>query len=245
VSIGGRYACRNLDIDIRAGQVWAMLGVTGVGKTTMLHTLAGLRSAAMGQIFLRDQLIGELGRRQVAQKIGVMLQEAETVFPMCVMEAVLEGRHPFLHRFHWESPEDEAIATAALKELSLEHLADRPVQTLSGGERRLVAAATLFTQDPMVMMLDEPNSHLDLHQQLQVLACVARKVRAQDRAAVLILHDVNLACRFCDHALLLHGNGEFALGAIGEVLTERSISRAFHHDVVRLQGPAGPHFVPA
>jgi iron complex transport system ATP-binding protein len=244
VSIGGKAVCHQLCLAVRPGEAWAVLGMNGVGKTTLLHTLAGLRPPTAGELFLHGRPLGDYRRKEVAREIGLMLQETEIVFPLTVREAVLEGRHPHLHRFHWESPEDEMLAERALKELAIAEFTDRSVQTLSGGERRLVAAAMLFVQDPPIMMLDEPNSHLDLYQQLHVLERVMHRVRELGRSALLILHDVNLASRFCDHAILLNGDADVALGPIAEVLNEQSIRKAFRHTVTRLNGPVGPHYVP-
>ncbi len=244
VSIGGKDVCRGLNFAVRPGEAWAILGMNGVGKTTLLHTLAGLLAPAEGAVLLRGRPIRSLKRKAVAQDVGLMLQETEMVFPLSVREAVLEGRHPFLHRFHWESPEDEALADRALGELAIGALAGRPMQTLSGGERRLVAAATLFVQDAALMMLDEPNSHLDLYQQLHVLGRVIDRVHTREKSALLILHDVNLAVRFCDYVILLNGDAEVVVGPVEEVLDEKGIGKAFRHQVTRLVGPAGPYFVP-
>lgn len=244
VSIGGKTVCHRLCLAVRPGEAWAILGTNGVGKTTLLHTLAGLRPPTAGEILLRGRPLREYRRKELAREIGLMLQETEIVFPSSVREAVLEGRHPHLHRFHWESPEDELLAERALEELAMAGFADRSVQTLSGGERRLVAAATLFVQDPPIMMLDEPNSHLDLYRQLHVLERVMHRVRERGRAALLIVHDVNLATRFCDHAILLNGAADVVLGPIAEVINEQSIGKAFRHAVTRLNGPRGPLYVP-
>lgn len=243
VSIGGKDVCRGLDFAVRAGEAWAILGTNGVGKTTLLHTLAGLRAPLAGEILVQGVPIGSLRRREVARRVAVMLQETEVVFPLSVREAVLEGRHPHLHRFGWESAADERLAQRVLEELAIDTLAARAVQTLSGGERRLVAVATLFLQEAPLMMLDEPSSHLDLHQQLHVLGRVIARVRANAHGALLALHDVNLAARFCDHAILLHGGARVSAGPIAEVLTTETIEEVFRHPVVRLAGPAGAYFV--
>lgn len=244
VAIGGKEVCHRLRLAVRPREAWAILGMNGVGKTTLLHTLAGLRPPAAGEVLLHGRPLRRYRRKEIACEIGLMLQETEIVFSLTVREAVLEGRHPHLHRFHWESPEDERAAQQVLEELDIAGLAGRSVQTLSGGERRLVAAATLFVQDTPVMMLDEPSSHLDLYRQLHVLERVVHRVREQGRAALLILHDVNLAIRFCDHAILLNGDADVAFGPIAEVLNEQSIRKAFRHTVTRLNGPVGPHYVP-
>ncbi len=245
ISIGGKEVCRDLELEVRAGEAWAILGTNGVGKTTLLHTLAGLRPPRAGEVLLRGAPIRGLRRKHVAREVGLMLQDTEAAFPLTVREAALEGRHPFLHRFHWESAEDAALAERVLEELGISHLAGRELATLSGGEKRLVAAATLFVQDPAVLMLDEPNSHLDLYQQVRVLDRVLGRVRDRGRAALVIVHDVNLAARYCDRVVLLNGNASVAHGPMRDVLDERSIERAFRHPVIRLAGPAGPHFVPA
>lgn len=244
ISIGGKAVCDALSFAVLPGQAWAVLGMNGVGKTTLLHTLAGLRSATAGSVRLRGRPLQAYRRKEVAREVGLMLQDTEIVFPQSVRAAVLEGRHPHLHRFHWEGPEDEAQAESVLEELGIAELADRDIQTLSGGERRLVAAATLFVQNPPIMMLDEPNSHLDLYQQLRVLERVIHRVRQLGGSALLILHDVNLAVRFCDYVIVLNGSADVALGPIGDVLNETSIKRAFRHGVARLSGPVGPHYVP-
>lgn len=243
VSVGGKTVCEGLELSVRAGECWGILGTNGVGKTTLLLTLAGLRKPQSGEVLLQSRPLRALPRREVARKLGLMFQDLEPGLPSTVMETALEGRHPHLDRFKWETLEDERIARAALEEMDLHPLAERIVQTLSGGERRLLAAATLFTQDPLLMGLDEPNSHLDLHQQIKLLDRVQYRVRHQGKAALTILHDANLALRYCDRVLLLFGDGEVEGGPTDELLTEERISRLYRHPITRVATGGGAVFV--
>ena len=169
VRIGEVQVCRKLDLRVREGESWCILGRNGTGKTTLLHTLAGLRAADAGGITLNDRSLAALPRRTVARQLGLLAQEHRDSFPASVMETALIGRHPFLGPLQWESRDDISTARLALQSVGLQDLEQRNVATLSGGERRRLGIATLLTQDPALMLLDEPTNHLDLHHQVQVL----------------------------------------------------------------------------
>ena len=245
VEIGGKRVCAGLHLDIRPGQRWAMLGINGVGKTTLLHTLAGLRRPSAGEVRLDGEDIHRLPRRAVAKKLGLLLQEEGDAFPGTVLETALSGRHPHLGRWQWESATDRDLARQALEQVGLQGFEDRLLDTLSGGERRRLSLATLLCQQPRLFLLDEPTNHLDPHQQIRLLDLLAAQARDGERALLMILHDVNLATRFCDHALLLFGNGESLHGPMGEVLGAHSIERLYGHPVLELDGPRGPVYLPA
>ncbi len=244
VEIGGKQVCANLHLEIHAGQRWALLGINGVGKTTLLHTLAGLRAPAAGQVLLNGLAIDKLPRRQVARQLGLLLQEEGDAFPGTVLETALSGRHPHLGRWQWESAEDIALAERALAQVGLAGLASRQLGTLSGGERRRLSLATLLCQQPQLFLLDEPTNHLDPHQQITLLELLAAQTREETRGLLMILHDINLASRFCDRALLLFGDGETLHGPGEQVLTAEHIARLYGHPVVTLDGPHGPVYLP-
>lgn len=243
--IGSRWLLRDLDLEIRPGQCWCILGRNGSGKTTLLHSLAGLRPVEEGQVLLEGEDIQHLPRRQVARRLGLLGQDHEDVFPATVLETALCGRHPHLSPWAWESAADIARAQAALRQVGLEELAQREVGTLSGGERRRLGIATLLTQDPEFLLLDEPTNHLDLHHQIEVLQRLAGLARAGDKALVMVLHDVNLAARFCDHALLLFGDGRHGAGPAGAWLTTEHLGRLYGHPMQQLEGRAHPVWIPA
>ena len=244
LSIGNKLICRDLNLRIQSGERWGVLGVNGVGKTTLLLTLAGLKTAQAGNVYLNGTALAELSKRQIAQSCGVMLQDSDDAFPASVLEIALIGRHPHLHAWEWESPADEAIARTALQAVGIADLAQRTSNTLSGGERRRLALATLLTQDPALMLLDEPVNHLDLHHQIETLDLLTQLVAKRDKTSLMVLHDVNLAARYCDALLLLFGAGETLQGPAHEILTVENLSRLYGHPVCRVETAEGSLFYP-
>jgi len=244
LSVGGKRVCCDLNLQIQANERWGMLGVNGVGKTTLLLALAGLKVPDSGGVYLQGQALTQMPRRDVAKICGVMFQDNEDAFPASVLETALIGRHPYLHAWEWESAADESIARAALHALGLADLAQRASNTLSGGERRRLALATLLTQAPALMLLDEPVNHLDLHHQIDVLELLKQQVSQQEKTTLMVLHDVNLAARYCDNLLLLFGHGEVLQGPVQTVLNVENLTRLYGHPVHSVETPEGVLFYP-
>jgi iron complex transport system ATP-binding protein len=242
VEVAGRALVRQLDLTIASGTLTAILGRNGAGKTMTLHTLAGLRAPAHGSVTLDGELLANWPRRALARKLGLLTQTTEDPFPSSVLDSVLVGRHPHIDFWRWESEADRAIARAALAAVALEELAERDVHTLSGGERRRVALATLLAQNPDVFLLDEPINHLDPHHQLDVLKLLRAKAQA-GRTVVMSLHDAGLAARFSDHALLLFGNGDWLSGPTSEVLTPQTMTKLYGVAVREISWAGGRTFV--
>ena len=243
VDIGDISVCDNLDLTISPGQMWAILGSNGAGKTTLLHTLAGLREPNRGAVALAGQAIDQFSRRQIAQRVGVLFQDCNDPYPATVLETVLIGRHPYLSAWQWENAADIDLATQALQAVGLDTLQDRIVDTLSGGERRRLAMATLLAQDPDIALLDEPLNHLDLRYQMDILNLLRRRVDSGQHAVMIILHDVNLAARFCDHAVLLH-HGKVQQGPTSGILDSNAIEQLYGYPVHQVDAPGGRVFVP-
>ena len=227
VHIAKTQVCRDLNLSINAGENWAILGVNGCGKTTLLHTLAGLIPASSGEIKLKQKSLQHLSRKEVAQQLSLLLQHQEDHFPGNVLEAVLIGRHPHLNSWQWESEDDYKIALDTLKSVGLGEFATRSILTLSGGERQRVALATLLVQQTPVRLLDEPVNHLDIHHQHDVMKLLSSG--NTNEANIFVLHDVNLATRYCDHALLMFGNGQTQQGTCAEILTEQNLTKLYQH----------------
>jgi iron complex transport system ATP-binding protein len=244
VTIAGKTVCRSLDLALAPGQCWALLGVNGVGKTTLLHTLGGLRPPAGGEVRLLGQPLAHLPRRAIARRLGLVLQAPSDTFPATVLDTALIGRHPHLGPWGWETQADRQQARGALATVGLAGLEGRDVVSLSGGERRRLAIATWLTQDPLVGLLDEPLSHLDLAHQVRLMAHLAGLAREGGKALLMALHDVNLAARFCDHALLLLGEGEALAGPAGTVLLREHLQRAYGYPLLELATPHGAAWLP-
>jgi iron complex transport system ATP-binding protein len=242
LAVPGRTLCRGLSFAVRAGEIWAAVGPNGAGKTTLLATLAGLRAPAAGSIELDGRALREWTPRGRALRIGLLPQDTVDAFPDTALEIALAGRHPHVPRWRAESRDDVALAEAALEAVDCAGLAQRNVQTLSGGERRRVALAMLLAQDPAVMLLDEPTNHLDIAHEVRVLDLLASRA-AGKRAMVVAIHDLTLAARHATHALLMGFDGA-AAGPVDEMLTERRLSALYGQPIARVPFEDGVAFLP-
>jgi iron complex transport system ATP-binding protein len=236
VSIAGREVCRDLDLTVEPGSRWAILGVNGVGKTTLLSTLAGLRPAQGGEVLLEGSALADLPARERAQRLGLMVQEDRDDPEATVREVALLGRLPHLAWWQAETGRDEELARYAIEAVGLAGLEERRAATLSGGERRRLALAALLAQEVPLLLLDEPTSHLDMHQQIALLDLL---VGWSERTLVMTLHEVNLAARYCTHVLLLFGDGQCCAGPVAEMLSAEVLSRLYHHPVIAAETPHG------
>lgn len=226
-----------INLRILPGQCWGILGPNGAGKTTLLQTLAGLKAPRSGVIHLRAGPLHQLHRQIIAKELGVTLQHPGDEFPGTVLDTTLMGRHPHLRRWQQERPEDYRMALAALQAVELAHLAKRNIGTLSGGERQRVAIATLLTQDAPLWLLDEPTNHLDLHHQIALLERISDRVQTDTHAAMLSLHDPNLAARYCSHLLLVYATGECCLGTTTEIFRLKALEHLLQHPLSALETP--------
>lgn len=226
ISVAGRVLVDALNIEVARGELIAVLGQNGSGKTLTMHTFAGLRAAESGTVDLHGKDVAAANRQDIAKHLALLPQHVDDIFPATVLDTVLIGRHPHIGRLNWESKTDIEIAKAALSSVDLDKLDSRDVLTLSGGERRRLAIAQVVTQQPDLYLLDEPTNHLDPQHQLDALRLFRDKAN-NGAAVVASLHDVNLAVRFADRCLLLYGDGRWDLGPTGEVLDTTRLSRLY------------------
>jgi len=219
----GRPVLQDANFSVEPGEVVAIMGTNGTGKTTLLKCINRILKPESGAVWVDNQLTSSLDRNTLAQKIGYVEQQRSgsraTVFNM-----VLLGRKPYIR---WDvTQEDLEIAGQALEQLGLADYALRYLDELSGGELQKVVIARALAQDPKVLLMDEPTSSLDLRNQLEVLSLIRRITREQKIAAVVAMHDLNLALRFADRFILLKDQHIFAAGG-PEVITPENVEAVY------------------
>ncbi|MDB6087558.1 MAG: hypothetical protein JWN85_342 [Gammaproteobacteria bacterium] len=244
IRVGPRELVSDLSVEFSPGEVIAILGRNGSGKTLTLHTLAGLRQPQSGAVYLDGAPFERLSRRAVALRLGVLAQDLEEAFVTTAMEMVLIGRHPHLALWQWETADDERIAREALAAVGLAHFAERRTDTLSGGEQRRVAVAALLAQQPGIFLLDEPTNHLDPRHQLVVLG-LFRELARNGSVVITTLHDPTLAARFADRVLLLFGDGRWTAGPVREALTATSLTALYDSPMIEIEKDGRRVFVNA
>lgn len=238
VNYGGRSVLRDLSFELKSGEIIALLGSNGTGKTTLIRALNGLIPLSSGEVRLDAKRLADHSRREIAQRVGVVAQENETKFPVTVLEFVLAGRFAHGRAFGWESDEDIAHAQESLAACDLADYWSRLMNELSGGERQRVVLARALATNAEVLLLDEPTANLDLAHQALMFRLVRQRCHEHGAAAIVITHDLNLAAEFGDEIMLLKDGGVFAKGKPADVLTAENIDAVYGVNVLLDENPA-------
>jgi iron complex transport system ATP-binding protein len=236
-SYGVHTVLQGFDLVAEPGTLTAILGPNGAGKSTALRALARLLRPDHGTVTLDGRAIWHLPRRELVRHVSFTPQLEAAAWPMTVEQAVLLGRAPHRGWLRPYSREDREALRAALRQVELEDLGDRDLDTLSGGERRRALLARALAQNAGILLLDEPGAHLDLRHQIELFDLLRRLARGCKVAVALSLHDLNLASLFADRAILLSGGRTLAQGSTGEVLTAGLIRQAFGIEVATVPHP--------
>ena len=244
VEIGGKLVVDRAELVVAGGERLAILGRNGAGKSTLLSTLAGLRPPQGGRVLFGGADASSMAPRQAALCRAWLGQFQGDPFGSTVLETALTGRHPHLGRWDWESKRDAELARGALRAVGLAGMEERQIHTLSGGERQRLAIATLLTQAAPLYLLDEPLSHLDLNHQMAVLDLFAGAARDCGAGVVMVLHDPALAHRFCDRALLVHGDGRTDIGPVDDILTAATLSELYGYGLRQIEDHGHRCFIP-
>jgi iron complex transport system ATP-binding protein len=209
-AVGGRPVLSGVTFDVRAGEVAVVLGRNGAGKSTLLDIVAGLRQSTGGDVQLDDRPLGAWDPRARARVIAHLPQIVRPDLPFLAGELVLMGRYPHTDRW-FEGEEDRAAVERAMRRTDCWELRDRLLQTLSGGERQRVLLAACFAQEPALLLLDEPSTHLDIDQQMHCFSLL-REESARGAACLAVTHDLNLALAYATRLIVL-ADGRVALDA--------------------------------
>ena len=215
-----------VDLHAGRGELVGLIGPNGAGKSTLLRAISGILRHRDGAVRLEGRDMESLSSRDVAATLALVPQIAPYTHGFTAIELVLMGRYPHLGRFQIEGREDDRIARESMRLTETEQFAGRTLDTLSGGERQRVFVSRALTQQPRVLLLDEPTSNLDVFHQLKVFDLVRRLVD-DGLTAIAAIHDLNMAARYCDRLVLLSGGRVIGDGTPGEVLTSEAIERAF------------------
>lgn len=223
---------KNVDLQVKKGEIIGILGPNGCGKTTLLKLLNRNLHPDSGRVLMMGTDLEDISKRRIARHIAVVPQSNEIRFAFSVRDIVSMGRMPFLDRFQGESSEDTHIVEEAMEKTNIMEFADRLINTMSGGERQRVIIARALAQRPGIILLDEPTLHLDINHQFEVLDLVNRLSKEEDLTVVIVSHDLPMVVKFCDRIVLIHNNKVFAMGTPEEVLTTENMRAVFNIEAV-------------
>jgi len=223
----------------RPGEIVAILGPNASGKSTLLKIIAGALEPLSGRVLLDGFVTHTLAPRQRAQRIAMVQQESPLLFPSRAWEFVLQGRHPYGRSLRFESENDVIIARNALAQVGADHLSDRWMSEISGGEKQRVILARALSQQPLLLLLDEPTLHLDIGAQVDLLATLHRLAAENRYTVVVVTHELNLAAEYADQVVLLQKGKSLRVGSPASVYQRDLLEQVFHTPLTVEQGPNG------
>jgi iron complex transport system ATP-binding protein len=240
----GSVALDRVSCQVAGSELVAVVGPNGSGKTTLVRALLGLVPVEQGEVLIDGRPVTQWPRRQLAQVVGVVGQQEEAVFPLSVAETVMLGRYARLGPLAAPGAEDRAAVQRALERCDILDLAERSIDTLSGGEWKRVRVARALAQEPRALVLDEPTASLDVRHEMELFELFRQLVDA-GLAGLVITHHLNLAARFAHRIVLLDRGTVVAMGTPAEVLRRETLSRVFEWPVAVTQWHDGaPQVVP-
>lgn len=226
-SFGNVKVLEDVGIVAEKGSFIGVIGPNGSGKTTLLRILSKVLKPSGGVIHLNGNKLSELSQRKVARDLAVVPQDTSVNFDFTAYEVVLMGRTPHKGRLERESQKDLDMTSDAMVKTETYSLRNRLITTLSGGERQKVIIAKALAQQPKVLLLDEPTANLDIRNQIEIMDLIGQAVKEKDITAVMAIHDINLAARYCDEILMLKTGRIYAAGSPASVLTSENLEAVF------------------
>jgi iron complex transport system ATP-binding protein len=229
---GSVKVLEDVSLTVHEGDFVGILGPNGSGKTTLIKSISRTLQPHVGSILLNEADIYSLKSVEVAKQLAVVPQDSSIGFSFAALDVVLMGRNPHMARFQMESSKDLAIAKKAMIMTNTWQFAERPINELSGGERQRVIIARAIAQEPKILLLDEPLTHLDIINQLEIMDLVKELCEKEKLIILAVFHDLNLAARYCTSAIMLKKGKIFSAGALSEVLTSENIKGVFNVNAI-------------
>ena len=227
----------NINFSVSKGEFAGIIGPNGSGKSTLLKGISGELPVSANQVFLNGKDFSFLSENERARKVAVVTQFTEA-FDLTVEEYVLTGRIPYRKKYQFfEIPKDFEIAEKYMKLTDSLHLRNKKFSNLSGGEQQLASIAKALTQEPSLLLLDEPTSHLDISHQVQILNLIQQLSRNLELTVIMVIHDLNLASEYCDHLVLLKNGAVFKQGTPNDILNYKNIEEVYNTVVITQENP--------
>lgn len=237
LAYGDQVIIDELDIEIPKGKISVLIGSNGCGKSTLLRSMARLLKPKMGTIFLEGQAIAKMPTKEIAKQLAILPQGPVAPEGLTILQLVKQGRYPYQTMFRQWSTEDEQIVNKALQATGLEELRDRDVDSLSGGQRQRAWIAMTLAQNPEILLLDEPTTYLDLTHQVEVLDLLFTLNRQEQRTILMVLHDLNLACRYADHLIAVKQGTIYAQGSPEDIMKTDLVREVFQMECEIISDP--------
>jgi len=233
----GSFMLKNIGIELKKGSFTGIIGPNGSGKTTLFKAITGELSIKKGNIFLDDMDISEMTLRQKAQKIAIVSQNTEAT-DISVEDYVLLGRMPYKKHFQlFENKKDRKLAKKFMELTGVLKYKNKLMSELSGGEQQLAAISRALTQEPDLLLLDEPTSHLDISHQIQILNLIQHLNEKMNLTVLMIIHDLNLASEYCEYLVMMNNGEIFVKGGPWEVLDYKNIEKVYKTVVITHENP--------
>lgn len=237
LSYGDHIIFKELSMSIPKGKITVFIGSNGCGKSTLLRSMARLLKPSSGAVLLDGQEIAKKPTKELAKQLAILPQGPIAPEGLSVLQLVKQGRYPYQNWLQQWSKEDEAMVVRALKVTQLQSFADRSVDSLSGGQRQRAWIAMTLAQGTPAILLDEPTTYLDLSHQIEVLDLLHELNEEEGRTIVMVLHDINLACRYAHHIVAVNQGRVWAEGCPGDVVNEQLIQEVFNLQCSVIEDP--------
>lgn len=233
------HALHDIMLSIKAGELVAIIGPNGCGKSTTMRTINGLLKLSTGSLTVGGLDVTKVSLEEMAKMCSNIPTEFPPDFNLSVYEVVMLGRYPHRQSMWWETEKDEEVVRAALEMYGMSHLADRDITQLSSGERQRTLIAKAYVQQPRIMLVDEPTAHLDIRYTLEVMQYFKDLIkREKDMAIVIAAHDLNAVAKYCDRIVMMKKGHIIACGTPEEVMTPENIETVYgvKADVIKHDG---------
>lgn len=227
LSYGDTIIVKNLDLLIPKGEITVFIGGNGCGKSTLLRSIARLLKPAGGSVLLDGESIAKLPTKEVARKLAILPQAPDSPEGLSVLQLVKQGRYPYQNWLKQWTIEDEKQVTDALISTSLLDLKDKAIDELSGGQRQRAWIAMTLAQNTDIILLDEPTTYLDITHQIEILDLLYDLNEKEKRTIVMVLHDLNLACRYAHNLVAIRNQQIVAQGKPDDIVTSDLVQQVF------------------